>query len=1416
VTRGARIALAAAAVFAAAIALLAIAVFAVLRSEWFGDMARRQIVNRIETATGARVEIAALAFDWKAFRVEVDGFTMHGEEGPGAAPLLRTKVIAARLKPASMMRRKVEIESIDIQEPQINLVVEADGRTNIPFPKVKGGGGENWIHRALDLAVGRFTIENGTVHVASRTAALNAWGENLRAQLVYELSGPSYRGTISVNPVHVRWDGRPAMTLGLNIPLLVRQDGIAIAGARLHTSRSRIEVSGNAGELNALKASFQLRGTVSLEEWGPYLGLAIPGGLREQPAWLAARIDLTKGGLRITDGAIRIGESTAELTGTWQDPAKQPAAKTLALHMTVRLDLGDLTRRLRVAAHLQGVARVSGDLRLAGANQYSFLGQLEGSGLALRKGRLRLSGIRIGSGLEAGPHRIAFDRLRIFALGGSFAGRAAISNLARLRADGVLHQVDLRELAGSWGAENVPWDGLLSGPLHIDHTFQDSGLAAGGRLLVTPGAKGEPLSGRVDFDYDSRAGMVRFGGSYLRTPRTSLAFSGALDRQIRAQLVTGNLDDLLPALALLSPGAPRRLPVALQNGVASFNGAVTGKISDPEIAGRIGLTRFVYDRQRFDRLTADVELRRSGLAIRNAFLKQGAMRARVQGWLSLRDWKPYQAGAVSASVSAENGDLTKLASLARISAPVTGTLRIAAQISGTVGDLQGTANVSMENGTIYRQPFERAIAGIVYNSREVRIPSGRLMRGPERVDFSGAFEHPANDFRSGRIQFHIASTPVGLGQLAVVQQHEPGLTGTLQVSADGAAALQPARLSPRILLSALDARVEARGLALRQRPMGDLIATAETKGTALAFQLRSNFANAAIAGGGSWELAGDYPLTADLTFSPIGLSYLETWLTAGPPRVDGVIAGKVNLHGPVMKPEAMKGTLELSRVELNAPPSAASGGAQAIVALHAAQPVVMTLDRSLLRIESARLAGKSADVAITGAVSLREGHTADLRIKGSLGLEFLEIFSPDISSSGAAALDATVQGPIAQPAVNGRMEIQRGSFSIAGLPNSISEAKGTILFTGKQAVIRDLAAETGGGKLTATGFADYGGKELNFRLHAKGDHIRIRYPAGSSTLVNTTLSLSGTSSSSLLSGTATILEINFEPRTDISSLLASSATAAPEISGTGFLAGMQLDIRIQTAPDVQFRSSIAQGVQGDANLHLRGAVARPGMLGRIAITQGQILFLGNKYSIDQGTISFFDPQKIEPTIHFSLQTQVLGIDVTLNLTGPLERLQVTYRSDPPLQFSEIVALLTTGKAPASDPALLAQQPAAQQQGFQQLGISFLGQALASPVSGRLQRLFGLTRFSVSPQLSGVGGGWGPGTVSAAGNNPQALVTLQQAVSSDILFTYIQTVSDTNPQVVRIDWSFSRHWSAILLREQNGQFSVNFQFRQQIK
>jgi translocation and assembly module TamB len=490
------------------------------------------------------------------------------------------------------------------------------------------------------------------------------------------------------------------------------------------------------------------------------------------------------------------------------------------------------------------------------------------------------------------------------------------------------------------------------------------------------------------------------------------------------------------------------------------------------------------------------------------------------------------------------------------------------------------------------------------------------------------------------------------------------------------------------------------------------------------------------------------------------------------------------------------------------PTEDAAGGTAAAaeaLTLRNSGPIVVTMANSVVTVESARLVGRATDLSITGKAQLTGKDALNLRVKGRVDLAMVRELNPDFQASGTVTADASVRGTLDAPQITGRIEFQKAAFNIVDVPNGISNANGEIAFAGGRATILSFTGETGGGRIELSGFVSTADGQTLFRLAARVSEVRIRYPEGVSTVADANLSLTGTTDRSMLSGTVTIRRTGFNPQSDFSSLLAQSSqpVETPPVR-TGLLGGLHFDVQVNSATDLQFQSSLAQDLQAEANLQVRGTFSNPAVLGRINITHGQVVFFGTKYTVNQGSVQFLNPLRIDPVVDVALETRAHGVEVTLTVSGPLNHLTLAPSSDPPLAFNEIVALLATGRAPTGDPAMISQQNTAPQS-WQQTGASaLLGQAIASPVAGRLQRFFGVSSLRIDPAIGGME------------NNPLARLTVEQQVTRDITFTYITDVTRSNPQVVRVEWSLGRNWSAVALREENGMFGLDFYFKKRFR
>jgi translocation and assembly module TamB len=1334
----------------------------VIRSDWFYNQVRLKIIQVVETATGGRVEIGSFRFYWRTMQADLRDIVLHGTEPAGKPPLLRARQVKVGLKIISISRHAVDIHSLAVIEPHVYLIVAADGSTNIPKPKIRSSN-KDFTEGLLDAAIGRLTIERGITQLeAHGSTPFSFRGENVLVNLGYERSGPRYRGTFAAAPMYLSYDDYGPERFQVNIGFAIERGRIAVQSARFAAGSVQVDAAGALEDLSNVHASFRFSARAGLTDIARIFRVK---ELRGGAAVVTGTARLEPGGDLSIDGTLHAvdaeyRDATVRFTGF-------RAQGKVALHDKV-VSATDL--------HL------SGDFVRGGKRE-----RIEGriAGLRLLRKDLDLRGVAVAL------------------LGGDYRGDLQVRNLDRYTVEGAISGIDARRAAALFSPEQLPWNALVFGPVRIEGSFRRSQeLHATVQATIAPAPSSDPVSGLIYATYDARGGgTLDLGRSYVSLPHTRADFYGSIGHEIRVHLETADLNDFLPALGQNSS----TVPITLNQGSVVFDGTVTGNVSAPSIAGRLHATNFAYQQEPLDSLDANVQVSPDYVRLQNAIAVRGAVRAQFQGSLGLSDWKTSDASPISVVASVGNTPASDLLALARAKdVPLTGTISGSGSVNGTLGNMNGQADIAAMKGTYRNEPFDRFNAHATYANNTVTVSNAQLVAGAKQATLNATYRHSPGRFNEGRARFQLSTNAWPVDQIRVVAEQRTDLKGTAQITASGDVDLTPTARTP-YRINDLQAEITAKGVQFEGQPVGDAHLTANSQNGILRAHLVTTIAGTDVRGDGQWRMEGDYPGAATVQFTKVDLARLKDWLSPGkaPADFSGSAEGELRIEGPAQRWQANRAELRIRQFQISATPGTAPANQPLVV--RNSGDLVFRFANSVIAAESAHFIGPGTDLRLTGRIQPELKTPLDLRVDGKFDLAFLHDLSSDVIASGAVATAATVRGSLSDPQIFGRLEFNGANFNIADVPNGIANARGAIAFSKDRAQIESFTGQTGGGEIQLTGFASYGGsRPAVFRLHANAREVRVRYPEGVSTVANAQLNLTGTVQSSMLSGTVTVLRTGVNLQSDFSGILAKSAQPIQTPSARqGFLGGLSFDVQIETAPDIQLQSSLTENVQAEANLRLRGTASNPALLGRINITQGKLTFFGTHFILSQGSVSFYNPVRIEPIINIDLETKVRGVDITLTISGPLNKLTLTPRSDPPLQFSEIVALLATGRTPTSDPSLWSQQT--NSQSWQQMGASaLLGSAIASPVAGRLQRFFGVSRLRIDPTIAGVD------------NTPQARVTLEQQVTPDVTLTYIQNVAATNSQVIRVEWAFAKQWSVVALRDENGLFGLDFYFKKRFK
>jgi translocation and assembly module TamB len=622
-----------------------------------------------------------------------------------------------------------------------------------------------------------------------------------------------------------------------------------------------------------------------------------------------------------------------------------------------------------------------------------------------------------------------------------------------------------------------------------------------------------------------------------------------------------------------------------------------------------------------------------------------------------------------------------------------------------------------------------------------------------------------------------------LTRISVLEASRVKIDGSLDFTASGYGTLEQPTINAALHIS---------DLTFDHERAGDFTIDAITKGADLHLTGRSQFERAELAVAGDIHLRENWPADVNLHFNHLDVdALLRTYLQG---RVTGhsAVAGDAHLVGPLREPRKLNVTASLTDLSTDVQN----------VKVRNDGPIRFTASSQSLNIEQFRLVGEGTDLSASGTVQLTGERQLDLHAQGRLNLNLIETLNPDFTSSGMVTVDVGFSGNIAKPIMLGRLQITNGGIAYVDLPSSLSDINGSLVFNQDRLQIETLTAHTGGGLVKFGGYATSYNRQINFDVTASGQDVRLRYPPGVSATATTDLHWIGSNLASTLSGDITITKLAVTPGFDFAAYVqrASQTSALPQANP--LLSRIRMDVHIVTTPELQMQTAIAR-LSGDADMRLRGTAARPVLLGRADIIEGDVYFNGSKYKLERGEVTFTNPVTTSPNLDLQASTQVRDYDITINLNGTPDKLKVNWRSEPPLPEADIIALLALGRTQEESAQL---QQSGQSQFTSEASNAILAEALNSTVSSRVQRLFGVSRIKIDPQ--------GLSTETNPARGPQ--VTIEQQVANNLTLTYSTNVSQATQQIIQVEYNVTRNISVIGIRDQNGVVSIDVRIRQRKK
>ncbi|HKG80724.1 MAG TPA: AsmA-like C-terminal region-containing protein, partial [Pyrinomonadaceae bacterium] len=589
----------------------------------------------------------------------------------------------------------------------------------------------------------------------------------------------------------------------------------------------------------------------------------------------------------------------------------------------------------------------------------------------------------------------------------------------------------LTALAGS----AVPLSGRATGRVDLTFPGTEFKLASGTVTTRLSAEAGEtsadriPITGEVAMRADH--GTFDIQQVNLQTPATRLNATGrfSFENESNLQVDLTSSDAAELQAVLISSGLLPEVEEQMHSygielgGQLAFNGNIRGRLSSPDVNGRVSLGTLIVNGYEFGAFSASIAMNESEIRI-------------PDGSLAERDGGGVKFSLV-APRSGEN-NISLDATLDRFSArtllalsPLKGNQQLTSdtqsdlsgqiKVNGIPDAMSGSADLRFGPGKLAGEPLQGAVARATFNgpnvnveSVDVRLVAGHIAASGNLNTKSKAFDFQGNAENIQLARLTALANRPGLPSVTGVANFTAHLSGNLsdqnfsayQVTFDGSAT----------------------SVTINGRDAGTVALTGRTANQKLDVKLTTGV------------LGQDQVLAAQVDLASEGLAAsLETTLTnadltnllqialpGSTVRISGRANGTIKASGNLLDEDqnlslaGLSGTANFSELSFRVED----------VQLTAKTPLVVKFTPNELTFEETRFTGPGTNILLNGTVATATGGRQNLNVNGDLNMRVLNGVSPDFFSSGIAEIAVRINGTYEDPRVIGTASLNNASISV--------------------------------------------------------------------------------------------------------------------------------------------------------------------------------------------------------------------------------------------------------------------------------------------------------------------------------------------------------------------------------------------------
>lgn len=667
---------------------------------------------------------------------------------------------------------------------------------------------------------------------------------------------------------------------------------------------------------------------------------------------------------------------------------------------------------------------------------------------------------------------------------------------------------------------------------------------------------------------------------------------------------------------------------------------ISGTLSNPTVTGQFLAWNGSAAGELYQSVSADYAFEDGTLRIGNGLASIYGGSAYVSGTVS--------ADALDLELSLVDAEMDRIVR----TAPVSGRATVRGHLSGTPSDPEFHGYAESRNISAASLSLERFSAEISYKDQAVELKNGDFYQKSGHFQWDGTV-----NAESGAVAGRLRFTDWDLGE-ALRQFDLP--VKNIKGSMNGGMRLRGTLSDPSV-----DLRVRLNeGGSLGDTPMGEGRIELSYMNKALSLrEFKLPVGEGLLAAKGT--MAADGAMDMQLAANAMDLSWIPKAADLQNTEIGGKLTAGLSLHGTRESPAA-----DISVTVEN--PSYNGITFDLISLMGNISDGAFRIGQALAEKDAYKV---TAEGTVPAAALTRVPGEKDVPFDVDINLDNADLnalalwVKPVTSASGPIRGHVKVTGSWDDPEASGSVGVEQGSVTVANLSEPIEGIWGNLVFGGKTASFEGAAA-IGGGSFSSAGMASWDKMKLSAysgEAHLHAPSLNCVYYKGS---IDADFTAGEERGLPKISGTVSAQNATV----DIPMSFSESE------GGVDFL----MDVTATIGDKVRLYNSLLYDMTVRGNIHAMGLVSRPLMSGKVDVEKGTVRYLSNEFNVTEGTAIWGGiPDSFLPTVSVRANTSVGHYKVGMELTGPADGLRFKLSSEPSLNDTQIVTLLTLRQAPGS-------------------------------------------------------------------------------------------------------------------------------------